>query len=390
MKLKFIVSVLILIFFVPNMIGQQSINHGALTDLLKKSKDSHTDGLAIIYNEEMIIESYSDESDKLIPVYSIKKSLINLCIGKLVTDGKIKTIDTPVMNYFPEWNRPLKEKITIRHLLSHTSGLEETSNESAYWNSPDVLEYSLSSNAKEIPGRIYQYSTKNMFILQGLIEKVSGESFESYMVKEIFKPLGIENFRWTYDAVKNPKVLSIAAGDLIKVGQLIMNRGMWIENRLISENWITESLKSAQSQEPESGMLWWIIPEDKKYVVNNLVLEALEKSGVNNELVTKISSVKGVYADYRSLSMELSKVFGADWKELFKEKIYPFTNQIYMKELSENILGYKAIGWKGQYLIIYPQKGLVAVRMIENKDSYNYDTDEWYDFEEDVFELIKR
>jgi hypothetical protein len=57
--------------------------------------------------------------------------------------------------------------------------------------------------------------------------------------------------------------------------------------------------------------------------------------------------------------------------------------------MSDHYIGYKAEGWLGQYIVIYPEKNLVACRMIRNSASYNAQTDEFRDFEQYVFKLVK-
>lgn len=381
---------LLMLFYITSLYvkGQQHIDSLALSELMKKSELAHSDGLAIYFNGEVILEKYSNNEDKLVHCYSLEKSLINLCIGKLVTDGKIQSIDSFVYNYFPEWKQPLKEKITIRHLLTHTSGLEEPANID-YWNAPNIIQYALCSNAQEMPGDIYKYSTKATFILHGLIEKISGSNIELYMANNIFEPLGIKNYRWDYDSVGNPKLLYMTAGDLLKIGQLILNKGKWFNLQLISENWFLESFESSQKQEPEYGMLWWIIPESKQYIINDSLIERFKSKGIDTTIIRKYITIKGSYNSYGDFLSKISQAFGDNWQVEFDKKIYPFTNRIYIKTISKKILGYEANGWIGQYLVIDPEKRLIAARMVKQKETYNAQTDAWFDFRDYVYKLVK-
>lgn len=370
--------------------GQQKIDSTALSDLIKASEVSHSDGLAIWYNGKIVLEKYSNDLDRMTACHSMQKSLLNLCIGRLITEGKIKSIDTPVYQYFPEWKQASKKKITIRQILSHTSGLEENPYDPDGWNPQNIIQLALCSNMQEEPGSEFRYNTKATYILHGLIEKVSGKRLDLFLKEEIFNTLGITNFRWDYDSVGDPQLLYMSAGELLKIGQLMLEKGKWNNKQIIAESWINESLKSSQQFDPECGLLWWIIPEKKSFVVNDSLISILKNKGISNEILTKYKTMKGDYTDYGTLMSKFSEVFGEKWETEFEKEVYPFTRQIYIKSISKNILGYQARGWMGQYMVFYPDENLVAVRMIKESTSHQDDTDEMWDFKEYVYNLKKK
>ncbi len=145
----------------------------------------------------------------LFPVASISKWVTSFGVLKLVEQGKVD-LDKPVEDYLTRWQLPESEfdhkKVTIRKLLSHSSGLVDDLGYAGFTaNQPvQTIEESLikaadapySEGVARIgyePGTKYMYSGAAYTILQLLIEEVSGQSFQDYMTKMVFEPLGMDH-----------------------------------------------------------------------------------------------------------------------------------------------------------------------------------------------------
>ena len=163
------------------------------------------------------------------PVASVSKWVTSFGIMKLVAQGKLD-LDTPVDNYLTRWQLPESEfeneKVTIRRLLSHSSGLIDDLGYEGFTADEIVqtLEESLTKAADAPysdgvaivgyePGSKYMYSGAAYTLLQLVIEEVSGQSFQEYMTEAVFKPLEMHNS--TFVPIDNPslKVASIYKDD---------------------------------------------------------------------------------------------------------------------------------------------------------------------------------
>lgn len=114
-------------------------------------------------------------------------------VMQLVEQGKL-SLDAPVARYWPEFSENDKNKITIRELLTHTSGLPSGIPETSPWHGKhEALERIKQIKPKHSPGKKVVYSDVNFIILAYLVERVSGESFDHYVQKHIFKPLQMHN-----------------------------------------------------------------------------------------------------------------------------------------------------------------------------------------------------
>lgn len=134
-------------------------------------------------------------------IASIGKRLTGVAIGQLVDDAKL-SYDDPVGKYLPDFpDAAIREDVTIRRLLAHTSGLgPEDYYELPDWNTArpqlrsvaDYMKLAAKTPMKGEPGE-YRYSNSGYVILGGIIEKVSGEDFYDFIARRIFEPAGMTN-----------------------------------------------------------------------------------------------------------------------------------------------------------------------------------------------------
>ena len=112
---------------------------------------------------------------------------------QLVESGKVE-LDAPVQRYLPEWKGANKEKVTIRHLLTHQSGLPAFKEYFRLNVSPDsTLALFLSTPLDTLPGVRMVYSDIGAILLGKVVERVSGESLDRYVVRHVFAPLGMRD-----------------------------------------------------------------------------------------------------------------------------------------------------------------------------------------------------
>ncbi|HEX7421072.1 MAG TPA: serine hydrolase domain-containing protein [Thermoanaerobaculia bacterium] len=127
-------------------------------------------------------------------------------IWLLIQQGKI-AIDAPAKTYVPEFTGGWRDEITIRHLLTHTSGLRPDLTLTDKWNGFDEAWHRiLSEEVQQRPGAIFRYSDINYELLGEIVHRVSGESLDQFARKHIFEPLGMMDTRF-YPATQRPSDL---------------------------------------------------------------------------------------------------------------------------------------------------------------------------------------
>ncbi|BBZ61671.1 putative beta-lactamase [Mycolicibacterium monacense] len=142
--------------------------------------------------------------DTIFDLASLTKCLATAtAVMQLYEQGKVQ-FDDPVQKYLPEFNRaddPQRARVTVRMLLTHTSGEEPDVNLDDPWGlrraeKGEGLHRALTSPLHSEPGAVYRYSDINYILLGALIEKVTGEAEDTYVERSIFSPLGMGDTRY--------------------------------------------------------------------------------------------------------------------------------------------------------------------------------------------------
>ena len=218
-------------------------------------------------------EGYTDSS--LSNSFSMAKSIVSVLIGVAIDEGKIKSMEEPVANYIPEFKEGDKAKITIKHLLTMSSGLDwdeayanpvsETSE--AYYGT-DL--YGLVTKQKAIaePGKNFIYQSGNSELLALIIAKATGKTLSDYASEKLWKPLhAMHDVDWSLDRKDgNEKAYCCFysnAKDFARLGSLYLHKGNWNGTQIVDSNYVKECVTPAQTLDngkPNKtyGLHWWV------------------------------------------------------------------------------------------------------------------------------------
>ena len=127
-------------------------------------------------------------------------------IMQLVERGTVD-LDAPVQRYLPEWTGAGKERVTVRHLITHQSGLPAFKTYYKANVSPDsTLALFLATPLDTVPGTKMVYSDIGAILLGKLVERVSGESLDVYLTRHVFRPLGMRDTRYLPPVALRPRI----------------------------------------------------------------------------------------------------------------------------------------------------------------------------------------
>lgn len=365
----------------------QKIDQSVLEKIKQRSVATHSDAVIIKQNDQIIYESYSAKEEKPIYIASAGKSLTSLAIGKLIDKELLDSLDQPIHTIYPQWRQGRKKDITVRMLLNHTSGLQNNPNASVELEpAPDfkvqnIIELALAAELTNKPGKVVSYNNKAVALLGGVVEKLSGKSFDQFFEDEFFEPMNIREYRWIKDKSGNPTVhgaFVIKPSDFIKFGELLLNNGAFAGQQLISKRWIDESLKQGQAFTPIWGLLWWRLPAFEKRIIDESIWTSWEAAGVDNGFLEKLMPLKGkLYEDKYAFFDDLEKQLGKDWNHKLNKALdgLPSSKRVYSNEIT----AYYADGYRGNYLVIDPEARIAAVRCADH-DGFNYETDFFPEF----------
>jgi len=225
---------------------------------------------------------------------SAGKSIGSAIIGLAIDDGIITSTQEKVYDYLPQSYQYTKDeeksKITIEHLLTMSSGIGVYEN--YYQETDDWLKTVLEPKLKYSAGSQTNYMSSDPFLLSVNLSERLHFPLEFYMQKKLFGPLGIKNYILNTDDKGNPYFaggLYMTPRDMLKFGQLYLDKGMWNGKRILSEKWINTSFEKLTNLENTSkknayGYFWW----HDTYDVKGKSISTIEARGNGGQYISVI------------------------------------------------------------------------------------------------------
>ncbi|GAB4534434.1 MAG: serine hydrolase domain-containing protein [Roseibium sp.] len=215
------------------------------------------------------------DGETLHDLRSVSKSIVSLLYGIALGRGEVPRLDTPVMDLFPEYSDlaedPQLTRLTVEHALTMTLGMEwdETrpytdpqNSEVAMEMAPDRYRYILERPFVAEPGTRWIYSGGATALVGEILQRGTGRKLPDFAREALFGPLGIERFEWSAgpDGTHSPASgLRLTAPDLLKIGRLVLDNGVWNGRAIVPEAWITASLRPviATGEGLDYGYFWF-------------------------------------------------------------------------------------------------------------------------------------
>jgi CubicO group peptidase (beta-lactamase class C family)/imidazolonepropionase-like amidohydrolase len=346
--------------------GRSGIDQAGLATLLEHARAEESSAIVIVKDGKIAVESYRDEYDgSPLVAMSGSKSFVSLAIGMLIDEGKL-TLDTTMGSLFPEWRTQGKKAgITVRMLLNHTSGLEPTR---ARFDGKATIRGSM-EHAKLLtpPGTRFQYNNAGIDFLAVVVRQVAGVPLDEYLDAHLFKKIDAVGVSWMKDPEGTPRgagELFIRPVDFAKVGQIMLDGGRWRGETIVSPGWVAASAAVSQPFEADYGLLWWR-EGTFAYALTEPILAWWAEVGVDAKTIQAARPLVGKKhkdkAEHRAaVQAAVGKVaFDQLTTTLFKADHVPLEAAI----ADGPVIGFAAKGWLGQYMVVYPDLGVVAVRM---------------------------
>jgi CubicO group peptidase (beta-lactamase class C family) len=239
----------------------------------------NTEGLVFIRKGYIVGEAYfgNFKVDSTHVSNSMAKSFTSTLIGITIDKGLIKGIDEKLCQYYPEWDcnnkSDFRSRITIRHAMTLTSGLDWRENWSVWDpNTNDALKMGQSGHFIKYmaerkglyePGQRFYYSTGDPMLLSPVIQKATGMTAFEYARHNIFQPLNITNVRWEKDQdgyTATAWGLHTTVRDYAKFGYLFLNKGLWEDKQIVSKEWVEQATRADPSVKGWAayGLLWHV------------------------------------------------------------------------------------------------------------------------------------
>lgn len=219
-------------------------------------------GVLVMRKGEIIFESYADGWNAERPhlLASGTKSFSGVMAACAAEDGLLK-LDELVSETLTEWkDDPRKSKITIRQLLSLSSGIEGGNN----MTMPAYQRAVTLANAVAEPGKKFSYGPIPYQCFGELMKRKlakQNETVESYVRRRIIDPIGLNVAVWRKGLDGNinlPAGLLLTPREWAKFGELVRTQGKWGEKTIVEAKFLDECFKPAPASQAY-GMTWWLL-----------------------------------------------------------------------------------------------------------------------------------
>jgi CubicO group peptidase (beta-lactamase class C family) len=270
---------------------------------LEKMRDVDPNGVVVVRRGVLVYEHYfvggiEYAPDTLHAMNSITKSIVAILTGIAFDRGWLKSLDAPVFSFFPQdtdLRTPEKDRITLRDLLTMTSGLAWPEHAVPYKNPGNIVRrmganahpyhFVLAQPFAATPGSVWHYNSGGVELLGAILQKVSRQPLDRFAKEALFEPLGIRDWQWA----RSPNGrfaaswgLWLRPRDLAKIGQLVLDHGVWHGRRIVSADWI-----KAMTERQISG--WTIMERGKAYSYGYLWW--LARSSIDNHNIERVDGL---------------------------------------------------------------------------------------------------
>ena len=228
---------------------------------------------AILY--ERYFEGYDEKS--ISNSFSAAKSIVSLLVGIAIFEADIESVFQPVSDFLPRFKEGDLANITIRDLLTMSSGLEwdegyaspfSVTTEAYYGNDLKAMVNQL--EPEELSGQRFQYKSIDTQVLAEVLEIATGQSISDYAQNRLWRKIGAEqDALWSLDRAGGMEkafcCFNSTARDFARIGQLVLNKGRSLDGvQVVHPDYIEMATKPAQYSRKEEaidhyGYQWWIV-----------------------------------------------------------------------------------------------------------------------------------
>ncbi len=241
-------------------------------------------GVVVLKDGKIVLERYGlgRRPDDRWTSFSVAKSVTSTLIGAAIQDGYIKSLDAPVTDYIPELKGSAYDGVTIRQLLTMTSGVK--------WNEDysdphsdvaqaggailepgvnPIVSYMRRLPRADLPGAKWAYKTGETDLAGILVSNAVGRPLADYLSEKIWAPFGMErDATWVEDVAGHERggcCISMTLRDYARFGQFMLEGGKAGGVQVLPPGWVADATSEHAKLPPGEGdggygYFWWLVP----------------------------------------------------------------------------------------------------------------------------------
>lgn len=181
---------------------------GPLAHLEQRARATDADQVRVVHRGRVLLDRQTGPVGGPIDTWSVTKGVAGLVLGPLLESGRIGSLDWPLSHWFPGQLRGRGRKATLRHVLEHASGLASSDMVGPLNRAPDRVARALAGGFVDEPGTVFAYNNEATALLAAIIAQAAGMPADRWTERVLFRPLGIRRWSWTRDRAGHPPTYS--------------------------------------------------------------------------------------------------------------------------------------------------------------------------------------
>ena len=261
---------------------------GAPLDLAEFDLDAFAESqnsvaIVVVLDGEVVLERYDSDfsADGKWTSFSVAKSLTSTLLGAAILDGYIGSVDDPVTQYMPDLAGSAYDGVTIRQLLTMSSGIQwnedyaDPASDVALFNDQEsteegvdaLVDYMRQLPRDSEPGARWQYNTGETNMIGILVREATGKNLADYLSEKVWAPFGMEqDATWLLsntDSEISGCCIQASTRDMARFGLFVLGGGEAGGEQIVPEGWFSEATQSLFETGGRSigyGYQWWTYP----------------------------------------------------------------------------------------------------------------------------------
>ena len=244
---------------------------GTVRDLDRYLDDTNTAAFIVMREGRIVYERYARGYDErsLLNSFSIAKSIVATLVGIAHGEGAIASLDDSVGKYRPELAHLPYGRVTIRSLITMTSGMGDRPSmlpgRAQYYYGDDLHAVIEGAQPETRPANGWRYSEADIQVLGFVLEAAVGKPVSEYLAEKLWQPLGMESpAQWAMDRAGGSEkafcCISARARDFARLGRLFLDDGRWNGVQVVPADWATHAVVEGV-RTPDGYThrhLWWM------------------------------------------------------------------------------------------------------------------------------------
>ncbi len=238
----------------------------ALARIDRHLEKSGSSCFVVVHDGAVVHEQYWNGGEPTLAraAFSVTKSFTSVLVG-IAADQGLLDLDDRVSQYVPQWKGTASADVTIRDLLSNTSGrqwdFESDYNKMAFAE-PDKTAFAIGLSQQHPRGTTWTYNNSAIQVLSAVLRAATGEEPAEIAQREILDPLRMTDTTWSNDQAGHTMTfagVSSTCLDLARFGQMALGEGQWDGTRVVSRSYLDEATQQSSSDlNAAYGLLWWV------------------------------------------------------------------------------------------------------------------------------------